>query len=136
MSAIVENLLTVARAYAAEERVELSVVSKRAFSDSRRLAALAAGADITTTRAESAMQWLSDNWPRRAVWPRDQENRRIVRPQPKPEEPNDGTSSQAAGTNGADRKLWRGGRKRRGAGARPGGGADRHDPERGRAPGG
>jgi hypothetical protein len=66
-----EQLLTVARAYAAGAGVELSTVSSRALDDGKKLAAIEAGADILVGRLERTLQWFSDNWPSETTWPDD-----------------------------------------------------------------
>jgi hypothetical protein len=65
----IEQLLTVARAYAAIERIELSTVSSRALDDGKKLGAIEGGADIQVRRLERAMRWFSDNWPPSSEWP-------------------------------------------------------------------
>lgn len=66
----IDQLLSVARAYAAIEGIELSTVSSRALDDGKKLGAIEAGADIQVRRLERAMQWFSDNWPK-GSWPDD-----------------------------------------------------------------
>lgn len=63
-----EQLLTLARAYAVAEGVELSTVSSRVFNDGKKLAAIAAGADIYSSRLERAFAWFSEHWPD-TPWP-------------------------------------------------------------------
>jgi hypothetical protein len=41
------------------------------FGDTKKIAQLEAGKDIQVTRLEKAIQWLSDNWPEGAEWPRE-----------------------------------------------------------------
>jgi hypothetical protein len=65
----IEQLLAVAHAYGAIEGLEPSTVSWRAFSDSKKLAAIEAGADIQVRRLERTMRWFSENWPADAPWP-------------------------------------------------------------------
>lgn len=72
----IEQLLTVARAYASLEGVPLSTVSSRALNDGKKLKALEGGADINVGRLESALRWFSDNWPA-GKWPDD-----VPRPEP------------------------------------------------------
>lgn len=55
-------------------RARLSTVL---LSGGRRLADIEAGGDIGVNRFEQAMQWLSDNWPDGAQWPRE-----VPRPSP------------------------------------------------------
>lgn len=42
---------------------EDSTVSYRVFGDTKKLAAMRAGADITTRRFNAAMRWFDQNWP-------------------------------------------------------------------------
>lgn len=65
----IEQLLHVARVYAAIEKIELSTVSSRVFNDGKKLAAIEAGADITVGRLERAMRWFSAFWPDGDPWP-------------------------------------------------------------------
>ena len=64
----IEQLMTVARAYAQIERISLSAASWRALGDTKKLGAIERGADIQVKRLERTMQWFSDNWPD-APWP-------------------------------------------------------------------
>jgi hypothetical protein len=73
----IDDLLTVAREYAAVEQIDLSTVSWRAMGDTKKLSALEAGRDIQVRRFESTMRWFSENWPAHASWPQD-----IARPEP------------------------------------------------------
>lgn len=73
----ISDLLAVADAYEAGTRLEDVTLSHRLFADSKKLAALRAGADITVGRFNAAMLWLSDNWPVGAVWPVT-----VARPEP------------------------------------------------------
>ncbi len=66
----IEQLLEVARVYAALEGVPLVTVSSRAFNDGKKLGAIVDGADINVRRLERTMQWFSDNWPD-GEWPVD-----------------------------------------------------------------
>ncbi|MCO5129766.1 MAG: hypothetical protein M9932_04285 [Xanthobacteraceae bacterium] len=65
----IEQLLSVARAYAGAEGIDLSTVSWRALGDTKRLPAIEQGRDIQVRRFERTMQWFSDNWPESAEWP-------------------------------------------------------------------
>ncbi len=65
------NLIRVAGAYGAALQLERSTVSWRIFGDGKKLDALVAGADIQVRRFETAMSWLSTNWPDEAEWPSD-----------------------------------------------------------------
>jgi hypothetical protein len=61
--ASIDQLLSVARTYAAAEAAELSTISWRAMGDTKKLSALEDGADIQVRRLERTMQWFSDHWP-------------------------------------------------------------------------
>lgn len=67
----IEHLLAVATEYGRAEDVDASVVSWRAFGDSKKLPAIRDGkADVHTRRYERVMRWFSENWPQGAVWPK------------------------------------------------------------------
>jgi len=60
----VSELLRRADAYKVAAGVsEDSTVSHRVFGDTKKLAALRHGADITVRRFNGAMQWFDSNWP-------------------------------------------------------------------------
>ena len=65
----VDQILALAREYGRAVGVEMTTVSWRVFDDGKKLAALEAGADIQTRRADRAVAWLAENWPPGAVWP-------------------------------------------------------------------
>lgn len=67
----IDHLLSVAKAYAAAEEIDLSTVSWRALGDTKKLTALEDGKDIQIRRFEKTMQWFSDHWPENAVWPHE-----------------------------------------------------------------
>lgn len=67
----ISHLLAVADAYKAALSIEDTTVSARVFGDSKKLAALRNGADITVGRFNSALQWFASNWPQNAIWPAD-----------------------------------------------------------------
>ena len=67
---IIENILTLSRAYAKAEKVSLTTVSWRVFGDTKKLRVLQTGGDLRTKRAAAALQWFGDNWPEKATWPR------------------------------------------------------------------
>jgi hypothetical protein len=65
----IHDLLLLAEAYGITLGVEEKTVSSRVFSDSKKLAALRGGSDITVSRFNATIQWFSDNWPDGAAWP-------------------------------------------------------------------
>ncbi len=65
----IEQLLTLARQYAASEKLDLSTVSWRSLGDTKKLAALESGRDIQVRRCDAAIQWFSDHWPASLAWP-------------------------------------------------------------------
>lgn len=75
------DILRLAEAFAAAKGIALSAVSSRVFDDSKKLAAIEGGADLTLKRAGAAMQWFSNHWPDSAEWPAD-----LARPTPTPAE--------------------------------------------------
>jgi hypothetical protein len=76
----IAHLIKVADAYREADRIEEKTLSHRVFGDSKKLAALRGGADITVGRFAVAMCWLSENWPEGAVWPEE-----VRRPVPQSE---------------------------------------------------
>lgn len=56
-----------------------SALSNRMLGAGGRLTRLREGAEITTGRQERAMQWLSDNWPKGATWPKGVARRRVAK---------------------------------------------------------
>lgn len=65
------TLLALADIYCVKTGTKPVTLSFWMFNDSKKLAALCGGADVTTGRFNAAMQWLSDNWPEGAEWPAD-----------------------------------------------------------------
>ena len=58
------TLITIADGYKAATGLSLDqTVSHRVFGDSKKLAALRAGAGITVDRFNSALLWFANNWP-------------------------------------------------------------------------
>lgn len=66
----IAHLLAVIDAYAAHEGLPDSTVSSRVFRDTKKVAAMRDGADITVGRYRYALGWLSENWPDGAKWPK------------------------------------------------------------------
>lgn len=63
------HLLALADEFERVERIEGKTLSFRVFGDSKKLAALRDGADITVGRFNAALAWFDKNWPADAVWP-------------------------------------------------------------------
>lgn len=68
---IIENLLRLARLYAAHQGLSLSTVSTYAANDGKFFPTLSVGAGCTVARADRVLQYFSDNWPADLEWPRD-----------------------------------------------------------------
>jgi hypothetical protein len=67
----IAHLLKLADAFQAAAPVPDTTLSFRVFKDSKKLAALRTGSDITTGRFNDALTWFADNWPESAEWPSD-----------------------------------------------------------------
>ena len=65
----IAHLLTLADAFIAATSVKEVTLSHRVFGDSKKLAAIRGGADITLGRFNAALEWFSANWPEGAGWP-------------------------------------------------------------------
>jgi len=65
----IAHLLTLADAFIAATSVKEVTLSHRVFGDSKKLAAIRGGADITLGRFNAALEWFSANWPEGAEWP-------------------------------------------------------------------
>lgn len=65
----ISHLLALADEFIRIERIEDKTLSFRVFGDSKKLAALREGADITVGRFNAAMGWFDGNWPNEASWP-------------------------------------------------------------------
>jgi hypothetical protein len=65
----VSHLIAVADEYIRTTGAKDVTVSFWVFNDSKKLAALRSGSDITVGRYNAALQWFSDHWPSGAVWP-------------------------------------------------------------------
>jgi hypothetical protein len=65
----IDFILTLAKAYAAAEQIELKTVSWRVFGDGKKLDALLSGSELQIGRYNAALIWFSVNWPAGAAWP-------------------------------------------------------------------
>ncbi|WP_011580533.1 MULTISPECIES: hypothetical protein [Chelativorans] len=65
----VSHLISIADEFMRATSTKEVTVSFWVFNDSKKLAALRRGADITVGRYNAALQWFSDQWPENAVWP-------------------------------------------------------------------
>jgi hypothetical protein len=72
----IAHLLAVIDAYRNATGVEDTTVSYRVFDDSKKIAALRSGSDLTTSRFNAALAWFASHWPDGAQWPVD-----VVRPE-------------------------------------------------------
>jgi hypothetical protein len=64
-----DQLLLTSDAYCAFTGMSRSRLSTILLSGGKRLDMIRAGGDIGTARYESAMLWLSENWPSDLRWP-------------------------------------------------------------------
>lgn len=71
MLTLKDRLLAVLTTYAEARKLSLSRVSTLVFGDGKVIDRLQGESDITTSRYEGAMVWLSANWPDGAEWPQD-----------------------------------------------------------------
>lgn len=71
----ISPLMTLIDAYGVATGIADKTLSFRVFKDSKKIAALRDGADITTNRLDEAVAWFSENWPEDAAWPKG-----VVRP--------------------------------------------------------
>lgn len=66
----IDEFAIVARAFAAARGVSIARASHLIFQDGQKLGAiLDKGADLTSRRLDTAIWWISDNWPDGADWP-------------------------------------------------------------------
>lgn len=63
------TLLTLSDRMQALTGLPETTISHRVFGDTKKLAALRAGADLTTGRFNAALAWFRANWPEGAVLP-------------------------------------------------------------------
>jgi hypothetical protein len=75
-------LLTLSDAYQAATGVPETTVSHRLFNDTKKLALMRVGADITVGRFNHALLWFSANWPEGCDWPDG-----VARPEPAVQSP-------------------------------------------------
>lgn len=73
----ISALLTLSDAYQAATGVPETTVSHRLFGDTKKLAGMRGGADITVGRFNHALVWFSANWPEGTDWPDN-----VARPEP------------------------------------------------------
>lgn len=75
-----KDILSAADAFLAAVPLQEKTLSGRIFGDQKKIAILRRGGELTTSRANNALIWLSDNWPNGAIWPDG-----VERPIPAPE---------------------------------------------------
>lgn len=63
------DILSVIDAYLAGSSIQEKTLSGRIFDDQKKIGLMRGNSDITLTRANNAMIWLSQNWPADATWP-------------------------------------------------------------------
>lgn len=68
MIGISDFLLLVDR-YCSSTGAAESTLSKRVFSDGKRIASVRAGSDVGCRRMARAIRWFSENWPEGCEWP-------------------------------------------------------------------
>lgn len=76
---IIENLIRLAKSYAAHKSLTLATVSTYAAGDGKFFTSLEGGSSCMVRRAEKIVRWFSDNWPADLEWPAE-----IERPSQKP----------------------------------------------------
>ena len=76
--ALIAHLIRLADEYTRLTGSRDVTVSFWVFNDSKKLAALRGGSDITVTRFNAALVWFSANWPKGAEWPSDIDRPDIV----------------------------------------------------------
>ncbi|PQZ43245.1 hypothetical protein CQ059_04730 [Brucella pseudogrignonensis] len=72
----IRHLMTLVDQYELVTGCSDKTLSGRMFSDSKKVSAMRSGADITVSRFNAAILWLSAHWPDGAHWPSN-----IPRPQ-------------------------------------------------------
>lgn len=65
----VSHIIALSDAWLAATGLRETTLSNRLFGESKKLALLRAGFDLTTSRYRMALQWFADNWPDDADWP-------------------------------------------------------------------
>lgn len=81
MSTMLSQLLETSETFCRHAGIGRQRLSTLMLGAGHRLDTIAGGGDVKTGTYENAMQWLSDNWPKGAVWPA-----RVARPAPKAKE--------------------------------------------------
>lgn len=76
----ISTLLAIVDAYRAATGLEDKTVSSRVFDDSKKIAQMREGGDITVGRFNAALLWFSQNWPADAIWPEEIERPSIEEP--------------------------------------------------------
>lgn len=62
-------LMRLIDAYASATGASDKTISSRVFRDSKKIAVLREGGDITTARLDEAVSWFSLHWPDETEWP-------------------------------------------------------------------
>jgi hypothetical protein len=64
-----ENLLAIARAYAAATGLSLSVVLRRAYGSGVFMGKIKGGGNVSIDKVDEMLRWFRARWPREADWP-------------------------------------------------------------------
>lgn len=92
----ISKLLAVIDAYQSARALSVSRTSFLVFGDGKVIGGLKSGTrDITTGRLESAIAWLSENWPENAEWPESVERPESSNLLPAATEPSPSTTEAA-----------------------------------------
>ncbi len=68
---IIEQIIRLAEAYAAHQRLSLSTVSSYAANDGKLFPRMKNGAGCTVRRAVKLVEWFDQNWAADLEWPSD-----------------------------------------------------------------
>lgn len=66
-----QHILMLADEFIRAGNVRETALSSRLFGESKKLALLRSGTDVTLARYRAAILWFSENWPDGADWPAD-----------------------------------------------------------------
>lgn len=66
----IEHFFQLVERFAEGKGLSESTVSLRLFNDGQRLKLLREGGDLGVRKVDTAIQFMSDNWPEGVAWPR------------------------------------------------------------------